>query len=44
MVASVPELAKRHSGKPKRRASSPAIQIASSVGWAKCVPAAHLVG
>ena len=38
MVASVPELANRHSGRPKRRASSPAIQIASSVGWAKCVP------
>ena len=38
MVASVPELAKRHSGSSKRRASSPATQIASSVGWAKCVP------
>jgi hypothetical protein len=38
MVASVPELANRHSGSSKRRASSPAIQIASSVGCAKCVP------
>ena len=38
MVASVPELANRHSGSPKRRASSSATQIASSVGCAKWVP------
>ena len=38
MVASVPELANRHSGRSKRRDNSPAIQIASSVGWAKWVP------
>ena len=38
MVASVPELANRHNGSSKRRASSPAIQMASSVGCAKCVP------
>ncbi len=38
MVASVPELANRHSGWPNRCASSSATTIASSVGWAKCVP------
>ncbi len=38
MVASVPELANRHSGRPKRRARSSATPIASSVGWAKWVP------
>src|ERR687891_341123 len=38
IVASVPELEKRHSGRPKRRASSSATAIASSVGWAKWVP------
>ena len=38
MVASVPELANRHNGRPNRRASSPAFQMASSVGCAKCVP------
>ena len=40
IVASVPELAKRHSGSPKRRASSRPTGIRSSVGWAKCVPSA----
>ena len=40
MVASVPELAKRHSGRPKRLASSSATTMASSVGWAKWVPLA----
>ena len=40
MVASVPELANRHSGRPNRAASSSATQIASSVGWAKWVPRA----
>src|SRR5829696_3866026 len=40
MVASVPELAKRHSGTPKRRASSSATTMASEVGWAKWVPLA----
>ena len=38
IVASVPELLKRHSGSPKRSASSSATTIASSVGWAKWVP------
>ena len=38
MVASVPELAKRQRGRPKRRASSAATASASGVGWAKCVP------
>ena len=38
MVASVPELANRQRGRVQRRASSPATTIASSVGWAKCVP------
>ena len=38
MVASVPELANRHSGWRKRLASSSATAIASSVGWAKWVP------
>ena len=38
MVASVPELENRHNGSPKRLASSPATTMASSVGWAKCVP------
>ena len=37
---SVPELAKRHSGWPKRRTSSSATASASSVGWAKWVPLA----
>ena len=40
MVASVPELANRHSGRPNRRASSSATTMASSVGWAKWVPRA----
>ena len=40
MVASVPELANRHSGRPNRAASSPATTTASCVGWAKCVPRA----
>ena len=40
MVASVPELAKRQIGRPKRRLSSSATQMASSVGWAKWVPRA----
>ena len=38
MVASVPELAKRHSGRPNRRASSSPTATALRVGWAKCVP------
>ena len=38
MVASVPELLKRHSGRPNRRASSSDTSIAVSVGWAKWVP------
>ena len=38
IVASVPEFAKRHWGRPKRRASSSATQMASSVGCAKWVP------
>ena len=38
MVASVPELAKRHSGRPKRRRSSSATMMASTIGWAKWVP------
>ena len=38
IVASVPEFAKRQSGKPNRRPNSAATQIASSVGWAKWVP------
>ena len=38
MVASVPELAKRHFGRPKRLASSSATAMASGVGWAKWVP------
>ena len=38
MVASVPELAKRHLGRPKRLASSVATAMASGVGWAKWVP------
>jgi len=45
MVASVPELVKRHKGRPKRFPSSSATMIASSVGWAKLGapddPAAH---
>ena len=40
MVASVPELAKRHRGRPKRLASSSATTMASAVGWAKWVPLA----
>ena len=40
MVASVPELAKRHRGSPKRLASSSATTMASAVGWAKWVPLA----
>ena len=38
IVASEPELLKRHFGSPKRRASSSATTIPSSVGAAKCVP------
>ena len=38
MVASVPELVKRQRGRSKRPASSSATTMASSVGWAKCVP------
>ena len=38
MVASVPELAKRQRGRPKRRASSRATATAFGVGWAKWVP------
>ncbi len=38
MVASVPELANRHSGRPKRRASSSPTATAFRVGWAKWVP------
>ena len=40
MVASVPELANRHSGSPNRSARSSATTIASSVGCAKWVPRA----
>jgi hypothetical protein len=35
MLASVPELAKRHSGSPKRPASSSATAMASAVGWSR---------
>ena len=38
IVASVPELVKRHRGRPKRLPSSSATMMASSVGWAKWVP------
>ena len=38
IVASVPELQKRHNGRWKRRASSRATMIVSPVGCAKCVP------
>ena len=38
IVASEPEFVKRHLGRPKRRASSSATTIPSSVGAAKCVP------
>ena len=38
MVASVPELANRHRGRPNRRVSSSATVTASGVGWAKWVP------
>ena len=38
MVASVPELANRHCGRPNLRDSSAATASAVSVGWAKCVP------
>ena len=38
IVASVPELQNRQLGNPKRRESSSATTIASSVGWAKWVP------
>ncbi len=38
MVASVPELPNRHSGCPNRSARLSDTTIASSVGWAKCVP------
>ena len=38
IVASVPELANRHSGRPNRRASSSATANAVCVGWAKWVP------
>ena len=44
MVASVPELANRQRGRPKRRASSRATATAFGVGWAKWVPAADLGG
>ena len=40
IVASVPELPKRHKGSPKRCRSSSATTMASSVGWAKWVPSA----
>jgi hypothetical protein len=40
MVASVPELAKRHCGRPNRSASWVATATASGVGWAKWVPLA----
>ncbi len=43
IVASVPEFANRHCGRPKRRASSAAAASAFSVGWAKCVPRATWV-
>jgi len=42
MVASVPELAKRHSGKAKRRASSPAIQNRVLGGLGEVRAPAHL--
>src|SRR5262249_54175375 len=35
IVASVPELAKRHSGRPNRRVSSSATTRASVLGWAE---------
>ncbi len=38
IVASVPELLKRHCGRPKRRFSSVATAIEPSVGAAKWVP------
>ena len=39
-MASVPELPKRHSGRPNRRGElARRRRSASSVGWAKCVPA-----
>jgi hypothetical protein len=38
IVASEPEFVKRHLGSSKRRASSSATTIPSSVGAAKCVP------
>ncbi len=38
MVASVPELPNRHSGRPNRRASSSPTASAFWVGWAKWVP------
>ena len=41
IVASVPELANRHSGWPKRSRRFSATTIASSVGWAKWVPWVH---
>ena len=40
MVASVPELLKRHFGRPKRAARFSATTMASSVGWAKWEPLA----
>ncbi len=40
MVDSVPELEKRHCGRPKRRRSSSATSIEPSVGAAKCDPRA----
>ena len=40
IVASVPELANRHSGSPNLRVSSSATRIAAGVGCAKCVPSA----
>ena len=38
IVASVPELANRHSGRPNRSDRLSATVMASSVGWAKWVP------
>ena len=42
-VDSVPELVKRHSGSPKRRASSAATGMMSGTGWAKWVPGGDAV-
>ena len=38
IVASVPELVKRHIGRPNRSRELSATTIESSVGWAKWVP------